>query len=201
MYQADDHPLAEFVYCTFGSRFADLLMVGYNEEPSQKRKIFRITEKIDGRGFEWLIEAIGNSLPSRQEPLILAALIKILLKRTIISRQLVFDMDELIDAIGRSDELLTQAAIDQIISNYASLSFHKEPSDKRAEKTGLKWGEYSLIKAYLRESVRNLGEAIPQRTSRLVEIDLGFVEGIKMGKVYFADINFGQIQLGNGPIL
>jgi hypothetical protein len=201
MYQADDHPLAEFVYRTFGSRFADLLMVGYNEELSRKRKIFRITEEIAGRGFEWMIEAIGNSLPSRQEPLVLAALIKILLTRSTVSQQLVFGMDELIDTIGRRDELLMPGAIDNIITNYASLSFHKEPSNKMAERIGLKWGQYSLIKAYLRGSVRNPGESIPQRTSRLVEIDAGFVEGIKMGKVYFADINFSQIQLGNDPIL
>jgi hypothetical protein len=201
MHQADDHPLIRFIYQTFGSRFADLIMIGYGEEPSPEKKVFNITEEIAGRSVEWRIEATSNSLPSRQEPLILAALLNILLKRTVISPQLEFGMDELLDVIGGDNILLKDSEIDRIISNYVRLSFYKEPRNKKTDSTGLKWGEYFLIKGYFRKSIRNPGESIPERTVRWLEIEPSFVEGIKMAKVFFADATFGQMHLGDGPFL
>lgn len=192
MRQLNDHPLKKFVYNTFGPRLADLIMVGYNEKPSRRKKIFRITEEVGGRSVEWTIEALGKSLPSRQEPLVIAALLKILLRRPEISLHLEFRMEELVEEIGWNNSPLTQKRIDRIISNSAGLAFHKEPRNKRADMTGLKWGQYSLITAYIRESVRGAGGSLP-RISRCVEINSSFVEGLKKGLVYFADINLGRI--------
>jgi hypothetical protein len=157
------------------------------------KKIFYITEVISEKNIEWAIEAVSNYPPSREEPLVLAALFKILLKRPAISPHLEFGMDELIEEIGWEHSLCTQNEIDRVISNYASFSFYKEPRNKRANRVGLKWGYYSLITAYFRETIYRRGESVSGQTVRCIELAYSFIDGIKRGQVNFADINFGQI--------
>jgi len=193
MRQAEDHPLVRFIYQTFGPHFADLIMLGYGEEPSREKKVFHITEEIAGRSVEWTIEAISNSLPYRREPLVIAALLNILLKRPVISTRLEFQMDDLVEEIGRDYIPTRHEEIDRIITNYVSLSFFKEPKNEGVETDDLRWGNYSLIIMYLRDTVRTPGESVPERKSRSIEIDRSFIEGIKKGQVFFSDINFGPL--------
>jgi hypothetical protein len=195
MSQVNTHPLAEFVYKSFGTHFGDLILAGYNEEPSRKRKRFYITEEADRDRSEWVIEVAGNSPPSGQEPLIIAALLKLLLQRPLLSARLDFGIGELIEEVGWKDSLLTQRKIDRIISHYAALIYYKESRAKRGggQRPSLSWGQYSLISAYLRESSCPAGKSFPTKVSRSVEIDERFVEGIRRGQVCFADINFGSL--------
>ena len=195
MRQVNNHPLAEFVYKTFGTSFSDLILAGYNEEPPRKRKHFYITEEADGGSIEWVIEVVSNSPPSGQEPLVLAALLKLLLQRPLLSSRLDFGIGELIEEVGWKDSSLTQRKIDRIISRYAALIYYKESRTKRggSQRPSLSWGQYSLISAYLRESSRPAGKSFPTKVSRSVEIDERFVEGIRRGQVCFADINFGPL--------
>jgi hypothetical protein len=195
MRQVNNHPLAEFVYRTFGTRFGELILAGYNEEPSRKRKRFYITEEANGGSIEWVIEVVSNAPPSGQEPLILAALLKLLLQRPLLSSRLDFGIGELIEEVGWKDSSLTQRKIDRIISRYAALIYYKESRAKRGEgrRPSLGWGQYSLISAYLRESSRPAEKSLPTKISRSMEIDGRFVEGIRMGQVCFADINFGPL--------
>ena len=196
MHQVNNHPLAEFVYKSFGTRFGDLILAGYNEEPSRKRKHFYITEEADRGSIEWVIEVVSNSPPSGQEPLILAALLKLLLHRPLLSSRLDFGIGEVIEEIGWKDSLLTQRKIDRTISRYAALIYYKESRAKRGggQRPSLSWGQYSLITTYLRESSRPAGKSLPTKVSRSVEINGRFVEGIRRGQVCFADINFGPLR-------
>lgn len=201
MLQVNRHPLAEFVYRTFGTQCADLLMVGYNKEPSRRRKSFHITEELAGESIEWEIEMDSNSPPSGQEPLVLAALLKLLLQRSAISTPLEFRMDELVEELGWNNNPTTRRTIDRVITSYAALFYHKEPTRRQGkqlrerEGISLRWGQYSLLTAYLRGSISGAGGARATRTYRRVDINKGFVEGLKRGRVYFADIDFGELKL------
>ena len=189
MRPSDDHPLVEFVRHTFGPRFSDLLMAGYRQEPSRTTKVFHVTEEMEARGVEWVIELVSNSPPCRQEPLVLAALLKLLFKQPVISPHLEFSIDDLIEQIGWKSSPRRSREVDRVISTYAGLSFHKELKNKRVESVGLRWGQYSLITAYIRETVRSSTAQV----SRRIEFAPSFIEGLKEGSMYFADINFGRV--------
>jgi hypothetical protein len=194
MRQANIHPLAEFVYRAFGSRCADLLMAGYGEVRPRKMRKFQIIEESAGASTEWVIEVDGNYLPGSQEPLILAALLKLLLQRPIPTTRLEFGMNELIQEIGWDDCQAVRRAIDRVITGYAALFYYKEPKKKRGGKrAGVQWGPYSLITAYIRESTRRGEGEAPTRIYSHVDFELRFVEELKRGQVCLADIYFGPL--------
>jgi hypothetical protein len=107
MPQSTSHHLVEFVYSTFGKSFGDLLLAGYNEERSWKTRKFYIIEEVSGVSVEWEIEVAGKSSPIRHEPLVLAALLKLLLHRPALSYLLEFEMSEMVKELGWKDSRLT----------------------------------------------------------------------------------------------
>jgi hypothetical protein len=56
-------------------------------------------------------------------------------------------------------------------------------------------GYYHLLTGYVRRGKTNTGGAIV-RTRSQAYFDAGFVEGLRRGRIYFAGINFGFIQIG-----
>jgi hypothetical protein len=192
MRQADIHPLVEFVYRAFGPQCADLLMAGYGEGRPQKGRKFQVVEETAGASTEWMVEVDGKYLPGGREPLILAALLKLLLQRPALATRLEFGLDELIKELGWEDGQAALRAIDRVITGYAALFYYKEPRKKRA---GVQQGPYSLITTYIRGSARGSeGEALT-RIYSYVEFELRFVEGLKRGQVCLADIYFGSLYL------
>jgi hypothetical protein len=73
------HPLTTFVSETFGQQFGDLLLAGYGAEPGGKCGRLYLAER-DGRvEAGWVIELVAHRHPFGDEPLVLAALLKLLL--------------------------------------------------------------------------------------------------------------------------
>src|SRR5205085_10130514 len=82
------HPLTRFVYETFGQQFGDLILAGYGAEPGGGQKKLSLTEADEGTETHWVIEVVASRHPSGDEPLVLAALLKLLLSRRVISQPL-----------------------------------------------------------------------------------------------------------------
>lgn len=189
------HTLAEFVYGVFGVRFGELLMVGYNEEPSREKKIFYLSGKEVGETEDWMIEVIANSLPCRQEPLVLAALLKLLMEKPVLSSRLEFEVSEIVEKLGWSINPETHQETDQIISKYVSVVYDKQQALKGKQDRGedAAWGIYSFLTSYIRVSNVGASRSPAQRAYRYVDFNRRFVEGLKSGQVYFADIRFGLL--------
>src|ERR1041384_78102 len=106
------HPLTTFVYETFGQQFGDLLLARYGAEPSSKNRKLYLTEAAAGREVGWTIEMIARRLPRRDEPLVLAALLKLLLSRPSLSEYLEFEMDELLAELQWRDSGRTRRQVE-----------------------------------------------------------------------------------------
>lgn len=185
------HPLTTFVYQTFGQQFGDLLLAGYGAEPSGRHRRLFFIEPEAG----WVIELVGRRQPCRDEPLVLAALLKLLLTRPSISQYLEFELDELLAALRWRDDASTRRQVETAIGCYVRLLYDKQvdvPAKVRApEPAG--GGYYHLLAGYVRETNSYTGGP-PDRTLRGVYFDAGFIKGLKEGRVYFAGINFGPLQ-------
>jgi hypothetical protein len=196
MPKPDIHPLVEFVHRVFGPQGADLLLAGYGEEQPRKTKKLQVIEESAGTSTEWVVEMDGKYLPSGQEPLILAALLKLLLQRPALTTRVEFGMGELIEEIGWDDGQAARSTIDRVITGYAALFFYKEPRKKRGGgRVGIQRGPYSLITAYIRGSAHGGEDEVPIRVYSYVEFELRFVEGLKRGQVGLADIYLGPLSL------
>jgi hypothetical protein len=184
--------LVNFVYEAFGAQCAALLMVGLDEEPALAKKPFYIQETVEGGEQHWEIEVVANTLPCRSEPLVLAALLKLLLRRGAVPSPLEFQMSEVLEELLHAGVELTPESVDRIIAKYVALSY-----DKRArssdESAGAGGGMYSLLIGYLRGSVKEAGEIDPAQVSNSVQFDQSVVGGLRRGDVVLAGIRFGKL--------
>jgi hypothetical protein len=192
MSQESAAQLVNSVREAFGARCADLLLVGLGEEPVQGTKKFDVLEVEEGKEWEVEVEVVGGTLPSRIEPLVLAALLKMLLGREGIPSPLEFQMSEVMEELRRVGVMLTDDGVDWIISKYAALSY-----DKRAkggdESEGGDGGVYSLLAAYFRGSEKKAGGRSRAQVFGSVLFEQGFVAGLRRGEVIVADIRFGRL--------
>src|SRR5438270_13209111 len=102
------HPLTTFVYETFGQQFGDLLLAGYGAKPGGGRRILYLTELEDRVGADWVVELVAPRPPCDEEPLVLAALLKLLLSRPSVSQHLEFEMGELLAELRWRDDSSTR---------------------------------------------------------------------------------------------
>jgi len=193
MHQESVPRLVSFVYEAFGAQCAALLMAGLGEDPSRVGKKFYMQEgEVDG-GRQWEIGVVSNSLPCRSEPLVLAALLKILLQSEGTPSLLEFQMSEVLDELLLAGVALTPGTADRIISKYVALFYDKRPSGG-GESDEAGGGMYSLVTAYLKGSVNEDRRIGPARVSNSVTFDQSFVEGLRRGEVTFAGIRFGRLR-------
>jgi hypothetical protein len=171
-------------------------MVGLDEEPARAEKTFYVQETVEGGERHWEIEVVANALPCRSEPLVLAALLRLLLRRGAVPSTLEFQMSEVLDELLRAGVVISHERVDRIIAKYVALSY-----DKRArsgdESDGAGGGMYSLLVGYLRGRVKEAGESDPARVSNSVQFDQSFVGELRRGDVVLAGIRFGK--LGRTP--
>src|SRR5215204_1818038 len=97
------HPLITYVYETFGQQFGGLLLAGYGEEPGGAPGRIYVIEQAVGEETNWVIKLVTNRLPRGKEPLVLAALLTLLLRRPNISHRLEFKLDELLATLQWRD--------------------------------------------------------------------------------------------------
>jgi hypothetical protein len=185
--------LVNFVYEAFGAQCAALLMVGLREEPGRAEKTFYVLETVEGGERHWEIEVVANALPCRSEPLVLAALLKLLLRRGAVPSPLEFQMSEVLEELLHAGVELTPESVDRIISKYVALSYDKRArgGDASDESGG---GVYSLVTAYLRECKGKAEGAGPVGAFNSIHFDQTFVSGISNGNVIVAGIRFGKLK-------
>jgi hypothetical protein len=181
------HPLTRFVYETFGKQFGDLILAGYNAEQSGGRRRVYLTESEDGAETDWVIELVSSRLPCREEPLVLAALLKLLLSRPVLSNCLEFEMGELLAELQwRAGAAIGRRVKDAIVL-YVGLLYDKRVDARavpRSPRT-TEGGCYHLLTGYVRGA--------RARTSSIY-FDNSFIMGVKEGRVYFAGIDFGHLK-------
>jgi hypothetical protein len=190
------HPLTTFVYETFGQQFGALLLAGYGEESPAGSKVFHYSDTEAVGQVEWAVELIADRLPYRDEPLVLAALLKLLLTRPTISEVLDFEADELMAELQWGTDAEAYKRLHQVIRKYVSLVYDKQEQARAGglKRTNAPWGCYHLLLAHLRETVRDEAAHTVKRYSR-VSFDYDFARGLKRGRVYFAGIDFGTLHL------
>jgi hypothetical protein len=184
--------LVNFVYEAFGVQCAALLMIGLGEESAQAEKKFYVQETVDGGVRHWEIGVVANALPYRSEPLVLAALLKMLLRHKTVPFTLEFQVSEVMEELLRAGVAITYEHVDRIIAKYIALSYDKrEKSDEESDGAG--GGMYSLLVGYLRGSVKEAGASDLARVSNSVQFDQSFVVGLRRGDVVLAGIPFGKL--------
>lgn len=195
-----NHPLAEFVYSTFGKPFGELLMAGYGEESPPERMSFTFTEGYDGGGIEWVIDVTSGRPLKGQEPLVLAAVLKLMLGRPGISQTFEFLVEDLLDELGWAHTRASERAADRILEKCVYVNFHKyerEGMRERYEKAHTEWGRYKLISGHVMSRKREPGEPSPGRVSHRVDFDGEFAKGLGEGRVLFAGLDFGILNPSN----
>jgi hypothetical protein len=189
------HPLTTFIYETFGRQFGDLLLAGYGAEPeaAQAEKKFYIQETQEGSERQWEIEVIANALPCHSEPLVLAALLKMLLRRKDIPFSLEFQMSEILDELLCAGVVLTHDSVDRIISKYVGVFYDKRArnGDELDEAGG---GVYSLVAGFFRGNVNEVERINSAQVSNNVQFDQSFVAGLRLGQIILAGIRFGRLR-------
>jgi hypothetical protein len=189
------HPLTTFVYETFGQGFGELLLAGYGAEPGGSRRKLYLTESEAGAENDWVIELVAYRPLCGDDPLVLAALLKLLLSSPNLSTHFEFEVGELLAELRWPDDPETRRQVDEVIVGYAGLLYDKRVdarAGRRASATS-EGGCYYLLSGYVREARSSAGGA-PTLTPGLVYFDDGFIRALKEGRVYFMGIDFGPLQ-------
>lgn len=188
------HLLTTFLYETFGQQFGDLLLAGYGEEPGGKPKRLRLTESKAEGETAWVIDLVGDP-PCREEPLVLAALLKLLLGRPSVSQYLEFDPSELLTELRWRDTANTHRQIEATLHRYVRLLYEKRLSAQVGQSVSVpcEEGYYHLLTGYIQGATFGFS-GTPNKTLRGVYFDAGLIEGLKQGRVYFAGIDFGSLK-------
>ena len=183
--------LVNFVREAFGACCADLLLVGLGEEQVRGAKTFGVRHDEEGKEWELEVEVVGGALPCRSEPLVLAALLKLLLGREGIPSPLEFHVSEVMEELRQAGVRLTDEDVDRIISKYAALSYDKRA--KGGDESESDGGVYSLIAGYFRGTEKEAGGLSRARVSSSVLLEQRFIAGLRDGEVILAGIQFGRL--------
>jgi hypothetical protein len=188
------HPLTTFVYETFGRQFGDLLLAGYGAEPDGRRRRLYLTESEAGVEIGWVIELVARRPPCRDEPLVLAALLKLLLSRPSISHHLEFELTELLAELRWHDDVSTRQQVETAIADYVRLLYDKQTDKRAGRRTSAitEGGFYHLLIGYVRGPNSETGAALAGPLGG-VYFDAGFIRALRQGRVSFAGIDFGTL--------
>jgi hypothetical protein len=208
-----EHPLVAFIYEAFGKQFGDLLLVGYGREPTEQEASFEFTE-TGGEGTDsWTVEVRARPLPGGKEPLVLAALLKFLLLRidlddeSHVSPSLEFNMQALLEEVGRDGTLMSAAEVEEIIDRYVKISYvrNAQPQEDEVNPRERTKGQYRLVVGYTTLTYKDEGDERRRRLVDRVDLILELVEGLKGGEITFAGMKLGERQPGkpfpNSPFM
>lgn len=190
------HPLEVFLRRTFGGPFSRIVMAGYGDAPGARLRPFRLPPGGGDGGHRWVMELKGgNPPPGGNDPLVLAALLKLHFSRPAIHKELEFSTAELLAELGWEDTALMQRGVDHAIEKYATLVYFRHEEGRREVLDGLagEWGYYSLVTSYSTESATRRGRAQGHRLRNTVHFEEEFVRSLGDGRVVFAGIDFGGL--------
>lgn len=183
-----NHHLVEFVRRTFGEQFGAVLLAGYGEEAAFSELSLSLVESAGGAGEgEWQLVVSGN-VPSGQEPLVLAALLKLLLSGAPLTPTLEFTPEEILAELGWPDTPPTRAMIDGVIRKYLGLTYAK----RMRPPSGMLRGMYALIVGYDQADEKHVGGS-ETRTYNSVTFHPHFIERLNSSVITFAGIEFGEL--------
>lgn len=185
-----NHHLVEFVRRTFGEEFGAVLLAGYGEEAAFSELTLNLVESAGGAGEgEWQLVVSGN-VPSGQDPLVLAALLKLLLSGAPLSPTLEFNPEEVLAELGWPDTPVTRALIDGAIRKYLGLIYAK----RMRPPSGMLRGMYALLVGYEQAEEKHVGGG-ETRTYNSVTFHPQFIERLNSSVITFAGIEFGELDL------
>jgi hypothetical protein len=189
------HPLTTFILETFGRQFADLLLAGYGAQPSTQHRKLYVTESVCGVETRWVIELVSRCPPCRDEPLVLAALLKLLLSRPNISQHLEFEVGELLAELQWGDDAGTRRQAETAIVGYARLLYAKEMDERegRGKSVSAGGGYYHLMTGYIKEAKSSRRGGALIRNLSAVSFDIDFIKGLRLERVYFAGMDFSAL--------
>jgi hypothetical protein len=188
-------PLVKFVYQTFGERFGGLLLAGYGDASPPKKRSFLFTEPHGDVAIDWVIEIVSDRPPRAEEPLVLAALLKLMLNRSPVAEPFYFEMADLMAELDWPDTRAPQDFLDVVVEKYVGLTFRKYEQRRRQryKVAGAQWGRYKLVSSYLLGAAQEPEEPRLTRTFNRIDFDPRFVKGLNEGRVIFADLDFGRV--------
>lgn len=186
------HPLERFVRGTFGDLFGTVLLAGYGAEVEHREIQLRFSAVAEGEDIQGQVLEISGNLPHGREPLILAALLKLLLSRGSIPTELEFEIPEVLNELGWPETPDTRREVDRGIRKYLGLSY-----GVRREGAGEEHGLYALVTGYDRDDEIEVEGRVLIRSSLRVHFHRGFVEGLKESKIVFASFDFGGLRWDN----
>jgi hypothetical protein len=194
-------PLVEFVYQTFGQHFGDLLLTGYGEAFPPEKRSFLFTEHYGAVEIDWVIDVVSDQPPCREEPLVFAALLKLMLSQKPIAEPFHFRMVDLMVELDGSNTQAWEDLVDLVIEKYIGLTFRKyeRRGSQRYKRKGVQWGRYKLVSGYVVETDKGPGDETPTRTTSRLDFDTKFIRGLNDGWVTFADLDFGPLNPPTAP--
>jgi hypothetical protein len=184
----DRHHLQKFIRETFGEQFGALLLAGYGDSGRHRALSLHVTESRGGGDQAGLVVEIAGTLPHGQEPLVLAALLKLLLARPGHGPRLEFTTEELLGELGWRGSAVERDAVDGAIRKYTKLSYVKKRAD-----TGEVRGMYALVVDYEYEAEVDKESGDEARSRNRVVFQPHFVERLNELKITFAGIEFGDL--------
>jgi hypothetical protein len=185
--------LAGFVRQTFGEQFGAVLLTGYSEEGDFHESSLHLKEPAGGAAeAEWQLVIIGN-VPKGEEPLVLAALLKLLLSCSPLTPTLEFDHEVVLSELGWPDTPSRRTLIDGAIKKYYGLTYMK-----MEQHSGTLRGMYSLIISYDQASEirrEDGGETYETRVYNSVTFHPQFIERLNDSRITFAGLELGEVDL------
>lgn len=184
------------MYSTFGKPFGELLMAGYGEQTPPEKRSFTLTEGYVGGEIEWAIDVTSSRPLKEQEPLVLAAVLKLMLRKLGTSQTFEFRVEDLLGELGWAHARANKRAADRVLEKCVYVSFHKyekKGARDRYKKAHTEWGRYKLISGHVMSRTREPGETPPGRVKHRVDFDAEFARGLGEGRVLFAGLDFGVL--------
>ena len=188
------HPLVSYVRRTFGDRFASVVLVGYGGQEGPRELLLKVSVASRGEGIHGQLLKVSGDLPHGQEPLLLAALLKLLLSRGSLSPELEFEMQEVLAALSWPEAPGARVDDgDRVIRKYVGLTYTAGGEGDGGAGSGM----YALVTGYDLEEGMELADHPAARIIRRVHFHPRFVDGLKDSRVVFAGIDFGRLRRGD----
>lgn len=177
-----ERELIGFILDLCGEQLSCFLLTGLGEHTISQRRRFTVTfTPPAGRLYEREIRVIAYerggitipSLPRLNEPLVMAALLRLLIdERKLSSFQVAYRQEEVLEILGWDATVETRLASDEAVGRYSSLHYEWALSRKELVTEGLDFyeGEASFISGYAYEDAEVEGEV------RRVSNEVTFVE-------------------------
>lgn len=191
------HSLEDYLHHTFGDVFAAIALAGYCRPCDSGLEPILVPPRQENANVEWMIELTGaRPYPYADDPLVLAALLKILLNQSVLSDELEFSTEELTSEVGWPRTKLIQRRLDTILIRYATLVYFVYRKGKRemSEHSSGEWKYESLVRNYQTRSLTPTGSVSEKRIYNRISFDEGFIAGLQRGRVVFAELEIGDLQ-------